>query len=280
MAWENPERSWERSASLGTLDRGEIERRIGSITGSMEILPGGLANLNVRVDDTVLRIYRRDPAVVQVEAALLRRGWTSFRVPRILGQGADYLLLEYVPHEELDGTAEEGAAVGRALAEIHSIKFNRAGLLGPDLRVSREFPDFLAALRSHASTELRAGPLADLHESMMEMLGGLSDAGPPTLLHGDWKGSNLKWSARGLLVLDWEFAYAGAALMDVGQLLRWRPPTPFVEAFAEAYGQLPEGWQRQAELFDLVNLAGLSARATSESRRSRDVRGRILRTLS
>lgn len=44
----------------------------------------------------------------------------------------------------------------------------------------------------------------------MAALEGLR-AGPPTLLHADWKASNLHWTDGGLLVLDWEFAHSGEA---------------------------------------------------------------------
>lgn len=230
--------------------------------GAFEPLSGGLANANVRVGDRVLRIYRRDPSVLRKEAALLRRRW-SFRVPRILDEGEDFLVLEYVPHRPLEGTADEGAAVGRALAEIHAIKFDRAGFLGPDLRVADPFPDLLTALRNYVSFELRASPL---HTRVLAALDELR-AGPPTLLHADWKASNLHATDRGLLVLDWEFAYSGCALSDIGQLLRWPPPESFVEAFAAAYGPLPDDWRRQAELFDLVNLAGIYRRSPDVARR-------------
>ncbi len=109
--------------------------------------------------------------------------------------------------------------------------------------------------------------------------------GPPVLLQGDFKVSNLFWTIdRRLLVLDWEFAYPGPALMDVGQLLRWNPPAAFVSAFADSYrrhgGVLPEGWQRAAEVFDLINLVGLLGGAEPGSRQSIDVRHRIEQTLA
>ena len=70
----------------------------------------------------------------------------------------------------------------------------------------------------------------------------------------------------------------------IGQLLRWRPPEPFVAAFAEHYrrhgGELPGGWRRTAEIFDLVNLAGLLGGASPGSRRSGDVMRRIEETLA
>ena len=84
-------------------------------------------------------------------------------------------------------------------------------------------------------------------------------------------------------MLDWEFAYAGPALMDIGQLLRWNPPAPFVSGFIASYrrhgGVLPEGWERSSEISDLVNLVGLLAGAAPDSRQFCDVLRRIERTL-
>jgi aminoglycoside phosphotransferase (APT) family kinase protein len=112
------------------------------------------------------------------------------------------------------------------------------------------------------------------------------DAEGPVLLHGDFKVSNLFWvpAANAPLVLDWEFAYSGPALMDVGQLFRWEPSEIFARAFAASYrghgGTLPDGdWRRAAASFDLVNLCGLLERAEPGSRRAIDVREGIVRTL-
>jgi aminoglycoside phosphotransferase (APT) family kinase protein len=101
------------------------------------------------------------------------------------------------------------------------------------------------------------------------------------LLHADFKPSNLHWATDDrLLVLDWEFAYAGTVLSDVGQLLRWEPPSSFTEAFAVTYrthgGELVEDWQLWAAAFDLVNLAGLLRNFARRSDGGDDSSARIL----
>jgi aminoglycoside phosphotransferase (APT) family kinase protein len=112
-------------------------------------------------------------------------------------------------------------------------------------------------------------------------------AGKPVLVHADFKASNLHWTQDNrLLVLDWEFAYAGSRLSDFGQLLRWPVPEPFVDALTKGYleagGTLPENFRRWAALLDLVSLLGLVAHlpdVESEPRVS-DVRQRIELTLA
>ncbi|MCP3143677.1 phosphotransferase family protein [Pyxidicoccus xibeiensis] len=289
----NPEREWERRAELRAFDPEEILRRIGPTDEPWELLTGGQANLNVRLgSERVLRIYRRDREALRKEQALLGLGWKSFRVPAVLSAGEDFLLLEYVPHVPLQGSAGHGAVLGRALAEVHARAFPQAGFLGSDLSVVTPFTEVFDAFHDHLRTQLdtldpvlRAElftPLSGFvarHEEMLR-----AHASAPVLLHGDFKASNLHDTQAGIpLVLDWEFAYAGPALMDVGQLLRWSPPEPFVESFASNYraygGRLAEGWRRAAEVFDLFNLVGLLARSAPASRRTEDTRRRILDTL-
>lgn len=283
----DPERAWEPPAAARRLDRAEVERRIGAVGEPLELLGGGLSNTSVRVGDRVLRIYRRDPSAAAVEAALLSRPWRSFRVPAVRQRGDDFLLLEYVPHTPVPAGVAQGAAVGRALAEIHAVSFAGAGFLDASLRVAEPFADIVGALRAHLVEQLDAadralGPAAVA--AFDERAGDLrAAAGAPVLVHADFKAANLRWTGAGeLLVLDWEFAYAGAALSDVGQLLRWHPPRSFVRSFAAAYrdggGALPGDWQRLAAVCDLVNLAGLLARSEPGSRRARDVVRRIRAT--
>jgi fructosamine-3-kinase len=334
----NPEREWERAADLATLDRREVERRIGPTQASLELLSGGRANVNVRVGaDRVLRIYRRDRDARAREQWLLQRGWQSFVTPTIQDAGDgrrndadgkrngadgrrndadgkrndadgrrndaddDFLVLDYIAHGPLLATAEHGTVVGRALAEIHRTRFGASGLLAPrpgvrdtepetTLDVSAPFGDVADAFRKHARAELaRARWLDDgLRSAVNDLLLANADvlrreAASPVLLHGDFKASNLHWTSDSqLLVLDWEFAYAGPALMDIGQLLRWSPPSPFVDAFANGYaahgGVLPPNWKRLAEIFDLVNLAGLAANADDRSARARDITRRLAAT--
>jgi fructosamine-3-kinase len=270
----DPESLWERAPTLVSAEPAEVERRIGPIDDPIRVLPGGHSNLNLLLGDRVLRIYRRDPQAAAREARLLSRGWRSFRVPRVLAEGPDFLLLEYLGKSPVLGTADHGAALGRALAEIHAVSYEATGLLDDELRVAHAFPDVVTTLLDYARTELAdcTGLPVALREELLKALETRTRAlrlaaGPPALVHGDFKPSNLHWTLEGQpLVLDWEFAYAGSGLSDVGQLLRWRPPEPFVTAFAETYGEnggpLVGDWRTWAEAFDAVNLVGLLANLT------------------
>ncbi|MCP4871756.1 MAG: aminoglycoside phosphotransferase family protein [Proteobacteria bacterium] len=216
----NPERRWTARGELQAVERAEIVDRIGPFEGGLEVLGGGLANTSVRVGERVLRLFRRDPGAVGKEAWLLRRPWTHFRTPRLLEAGDDFLLLEYVPHDgPITGSSAHGAAAGRALAEIHATRFAGAGFLGGDGAVTEGFVSGYDALMTYlevidhpACAEAAAGVRARLRADEDRMRAACAD---PRLLHGDFKASNLFGCGDRLLVLDWEFAWAGPVWMDL-----------------------------------------------------------------
>jgi aminoglycoside phosphotransferase (APT) family kinase protein len=284
----NPESRWEpvRTAQVDVAEA--VRARLGDIPGTVERLGGGLANDSIRVGDRVLRIYRRDVESLAREAALLERSWQHVRVPQVVERGDDFLLLEFVEHTPLSSAPEQAAAVGRALAEIHRDRFEDAGFLAAQARrVARPFGDFVDAFCAHVESlesvpaDISAAIVARF-EAKRAVLAGLADR--PVLLHGDFKVSNIHWTEEGRpLVLDWEFAYAGPALLDVGQILRWEVPDAWVATFAGAYGaaggELPDDWRALARTLDLVNLAGLLDGAAHGSRRREDVLGRLRQSL-
>jgi hypothetical protein len=293
---ENPEREWMR-APVASVDRDEVERRIGPTSDALELLSGGLVNRNIRVGrDRVLRIFCgldsgaafRDASLVGKEAALASRAWRSLRTPQVLARGPDFLVYEYVEHAPL--SEAHGAAVGRALAEIHAITYAATGLLGDDLSLARPFEDDQFTPRMYGHSQL-AEVGAVLDRALAARIAAFLDGDPlaarnavdvPVLAHSDFKLSNVHWTAAGLpLVLDWEYAWAGSRYIDIGQLLRWHPPERFVRDFAAAYldggGALVDDWRRFAETVDLCSLIGLCRRP--EARASDHLLRRIVETI-
>ena len=67
-------------------------------------------------------------------------------------------------------------------------------------------------------------------------------------------------------VLDWEFAFSGSPLNDIGNMMRPRPAAAaglaagFVAGYREAGGKLPAGWREIREALDLYALADLLTR--------------------
>lgn len=286
-ALPNPERAWTSQREPLRI-RELIESRLGSAGTEAQLLDGGHANWNIKVTpDRVLRIYRRDPEALQKEQNLLSRPWRSFRVPEIAESGSDFLLLEWIELRPLQDRAEHGRKVGAAAAEIHGIRFDRPGLLDADLEVVAPLPDPEAYVVSRL--EALGGSWGALEAPILSALAQLPDLGsmspvPATLNHGDFKASNLFLGPEDeLVVLDWEFAFAGPRLMDLGQLLRWGASEAFRAAFEQAYrshgGSLPDRWERSASVLDLLNLVGLLRPAEGASPRSADIRDRIEATV-
>jgi Phosphotransferase enzyme family len=266
--------------SAQTVDRVEVERRIGPTSEPLEVLSGGLKNLNVRVGrDRVLRIVA-EPQRVAGEVALLTRPWRSLRTPALLTSGADFLLLEYVAHIPLEDDPLHGAAVGRALAEIHAVPDAQLSLSRQSLDDGSSIVDYGRWMLTEAAPALGHALSSRIGKFFDERAEAMTSAfAAPVLCHCDFKVSNLHWTTDAeLLVLDWEFASVAARLIDVGQLLRWDPPEPFVAAFADAYraagGVLADEWRRSAEAIDLCNLVGLYARFHSD-----ELRRRMIETL-
>jgi aminoglycoside phosphotransferase (APT) family kinase protein len=94
---------------------------------------------------------------------------------------------------------------------------------------------------------------------------------PRRLVHSDYNGKNLLAVARDGLwtvsaVLDWEFAFSGSPLADIGNMLRFDEEQPdgfaagFIAGYEEAAGPLPPGWREISEALDLYALADFLTR--------------------
>ena len=119
---------------------------------------------------------------------------------------------------------------------------------------------------------------------------GASWPGPPSLTHGDFGGSNIlvgidELGARVEAVIDWEFAFSGSPMMDLGNLLR--PPlgelAGFEDAVAGGYraagGLLPDNWRRLTLYSGLADWAAFLGRPRINGALIDDARRMISRTL-
>lgn len=187
------------------------------------------------------------------------------------------------------GAAGDGYALGRALAEtlarVGDLRFERGGLLDARLEPTGEafFRDTPAEMLGLLGGMLGPGGAARealgavLAERWLRRIAEAAPAlavvdGARRLVHGDYNPKNLLveraaggWRVSG--VLDWEFAFSGSPLADVGNLLRLvgAYPPRFGEGvrdgLAAAGMPLPDDWRLVARLLDTVALADLLARA-------------------
>jgi aminoglycoside phosphotransferase (APT) family kinase protein len=269
----------------------------GQRVTAAEPLGGGYRNQNICVVTDrgryVLRRYRRAEGAARtcaVEAALAAR-LAAAAVPAAEVIAADpsgavtgepLLLARHVPGIMVSqaiaadpGSAGElGAAAGRALAAIGTVTFPRGGAFtGPDLVPSAD--DWPGSLPEFADSCLRAAAAASvLSPDEIAQLRVLAAAADPLaravadarqLVHSDYNGKNLlavahggRWSISA--VLDWEFAFSGSPLTDVGNMLRFRDAHPpgfadgFVAGYRDAGGRLPPRWREISQALDLYAL--------------------------
>jgi Ser/Thr protein kinase RdoA (MazF antagonist) len=180
-------------------------------------------------------------------------------------------LFTTLPDPELVNIA---ATCGRVAAAFATHRFPTCGEFGPKLAIVEEYgapSDFVPAAVRNAlfgglAGQRLGGRLRDAlwavverHAPSLREVDGLT-----TLVHADYKRSNilLRRSATAwdvVAVLDWEFAFAGPPLIDVGLFLRAGEGLPpgfrdaFVAGYRRAGGHLPADWLPLSRLIDLLS---------------------------
>jgi aminoglycoside phosphotransferase (APT) family kinase protein len=253
----------------------DLLRPFGLVVCDYSLLAEGKVNTNYRVETVsgsfVLRLHNGADHVVDIEAALAERLSQTLPVPRLVGRGRRYLVYEFRSGISLEKAVIQGrdlpyikvarelAAFRQALSGHH---FPSAGFFGSDVSVQHPWTSSIDGLWSYLRTQLQK---ANLSPSLRERLSMVAEdaeprlhaiAGPPVLVHGDFKASNVLVDETGLTaVLDWEFAHSGTWMTDVGQILRHEESLPmgFADAFTEVLG-MDEEARVLVRTLDLVNL--------------------------
>jgi aminoglycoside phosphotransferase (APT) family kinase protein len=155
------------------------------------------------------------------------------------------IVLRSAAPPEYERHAEWGARVSTAfvdcLAALHTVDIHRQGLIGlgkPEGYLERQVGGWSERWRRSRTEELSA---------MDEVIGYLNSrmpaAGPPTLIHNDYKLDNIMLDpadpGRISAVLDWEMATVGDPLSDVGLALCY-----WLQAGQQPVGAMPSagGW--------------------------------------
>jgi len=269
----------------------------------LELLSGGLMNTNYRVHfnacerSVVLRFYVREPNACAREVALLRLVRRDVPVAEVLHaepnglQGfPPFAILEYVDGilfrtlrrtKDQPAIAQAAVAIGKTLTTLSSYKFPRQGFLEANLEVGPwliDGPDTIPRLVDIclASEIFRSRVDARwterVHRFAWEWSEHLSLLDSETsLVHADFNAANIMVkhvndSWRVAAVLDWEFAFSGSVLWDIGNFLRYeRKARPLVEPFfsqgcIDAGMTLPDDWRRIARVADLCSLCEILTR--------------------
>ncbi|WP_327204065.1 phosphotransferase family protein [Paenibacillus tyrfis] len=103
-----------------------------------------------------------------------------------------------------------------------------------------------------------------------------------SLIHSDFNGRNVLLAPDGsggyevTAVLDWEFAFAGPPLVDIGNMLRYESTGSefehhFIRGYVQEGGVLPERWELKSKLADLIALLDLLNGAAESPNRAADL---------
>ena len=212
-------------------------------------------------------------------------------VPAVSESVRPAMVLEYVAGTPLsdvlpdggDGMAGLGAEVGRVIAGIGAVTFDRPGFFGDrDLGVremapwSRQLPEFAASCME-AVPEERLDPgtrrawakLCAKHAPALAAVDGHA-----RLVHADVNPKNILVAREGgswrvAAVLDWEFSFSGCPYADAGNMTRFSDeyPADFTAGFRVGFaGSLPAGlsrtedWAYLGHVFDMFALSDLVTR--------------------
>ncbi len=286
------------------------------------IMTGGFSNTLYKVQlagqarPIVVRLYTRDATSCQKDIDLFGLLQGLVPIPELLFTdpqgtiaGVPYAITSYAAgttladvlargtHEEIGGAT---FAAGRVLAQLGTVTFGSSGFFGPGLVVAQEmttdrdmFRGFIGNCLFAGGAGERLGP--EVTEQLWEFVtnhAGLLDvlAHETALVHSDFNGPNIMVEQRAgqwavTAVLDWEFAFAGTQLFDIGNMLRneHRLPPVFAEqcmaGFVAEGRSLSPDWRRQAKLLDLLSLVDFLTRSTGGEPMIRDVSELIVATM-
>jgi aminoglycoside phosphotransferase (APT) family kinase protein len=257
---------------------------------SVERLDDGLVNTVYRVlaapnTALALRIYASGIDAFERERQILSRASPRIPAPEILlagvpGEGLPY---PYVVYRWVDGITLNDCRRQFGPAALLSLAEPLARLLADVATISVKkdvaAPVEMSAVLAEAEARLRDGwarvrlgsALADALRNRLEAAASrLGDADRMRgLAHGDFGGRNVIVSPtddgawRVAALLDWEHAFTGATLWDIGSLFRYahRYSTTFRDRFELGYrsagGKLPDDWYQCATLLDATRLIGI-----------------------
>jgi Ser/Thr protein kinase RdoA (MazF antagonist) len=158
-------------------------------------------------------------------------------------------------------------------ARIHDRRFAQCGLLGPGPKVTEPFASYASGTVGFMQSclddpELQRRIGAERSQRLRHCITQRPNLHEPSmthqLCHSDFNQKNflIRRNANGryelAAVLDWEFAFSGSGVIDIGNLLRFEHESPAVESswFADAYraagGHLDKIWREQALFADLL----------------------------
>ncbi|MFI6724264.1 phosphotransferase family protein [Streptomyces atratus] len=287
-------RAWLMERALPGLSLTGVSPLPGGFTNDMRLVTTRQGERYVlrRYRSSGTRMHRNTCAV---ESAVLERAAPTVPVvdvvasdpygnatgrPTLVYRFADGIPLGQALAEE--PTAAEaaglGCAVGGVLARIAAVRLPRPGPFHDATLVPAEAGDEAADLPGFVERCLATtGDGNALTSEEADALRGLATrtghrvadvSGHSRLVHCDFNPKNVlvsrergRWDVAA--VLDWEQAFSGSPLYDIGNMLRFAHlyPPSFVDGFVSGYrdagGLLPSDWRELSRTLDLFTLADI-----------------------
>ncbi|HLH12310.1 MAG TPA: aminoglycoside phosphotransferase family protein [Methylovirgula sp.] len=318
---------WPRHVPVVKLDAAAVEALVlpffpGNRILSIEPVKGGLINTNLKIrlskrpGAVLLRLYQRGVAPAEKEMAVYRLVAGHVPVPHFIHfspkssiAGHPYALIDWIEGCELQAmfaslSAEKivdlGYAIGRMLARIHAFHFDQFGFLDSNLKVAAPIDLDREGMLHYLKDCFIEGPGRErLGEKLTFALieyasrrgDSLSQWPQPTLVHGDFNGSNILirrpagvWEIAA--VIDWEYALSASPAFDFGNLLR--PPldnnpkfsASLARGYREGGGFLPQNWEAIARLADMFSFADILSRPATNTVVIEDAKAVIAKLLA
>jgi len=261
-------------------------------------LAGGFSHetclLTLTDGQVVARLGGPDPTI---EAAVMAAAREHVPVPEVLlilpatTDTRPAMILDFVPGTPLsdvlaagdgDGLDELGAELGRVVAGIGAVTFDRPGFFA-DASLSLPAEGWGPQLPEFAATCMAATPEPRLDQATRQAWVDLCTSHAPALarieqqarlVHSDMNPKNILvtnapggWRVDA--VLDWEFSYSGCPYGDAANMARFGDdyPAAFRNGFSRAFAAhhpadlpLPEDWAYLGWVLDMFALSDLATR--------------------
>lgn len=319
----NQRLKWERREQAIVLTREEIFELIHPVFPNQklehyQILSTGLANINIYFklksysQCFLLRLYMRDRSALKQEMALSTRFGQNIPMPEFLYYNDQtptysyavqkwiagkplFAILDTLNNSELNSL---GSELARILNTISSINFPMAGFFNENLEITpfeksiydHPFIDYIeqCLFQEHAGRWLGKNLTDSLWDFILKNQHYFPPLDSPCLVHGDFNQDNIIIDEKNLkvvILVDWEFAYSGSYLFDIGTLLRFNVPAAFETSLIENYQKnrgilLPSQWRKMIKIQDIANFVGLLNTESKRPNLNGDIKTLIEETLN
>jgi aminoglycoside phosphotransferase (APT) family kinase protein len=299
---------WEKADQNVLISEKTIQEMVdqalpGATLLSHETLSGGCANLNVKLTLSnkptyrILRIYLREKDAAYREQKLAQLLKPTVPLPEVtfIGNLGEYryAITEYMlgislrdlllnhPTEPIQEVMIEA---GLILGAIQSHTFAKAGFFDANLNIvqplsRKDYITFANECMAHPTVleQIEPETIDKIARYLDQYISLLPDENQAHLVHADYDPPNIlvdkiegKWKITA--VLDWEFAFSGSWLDDVGNMLRYAHrmspvfESSFLQGLKEAGLVLPDQWRTMTYLLDLISLLSCLVRCSSKER--------------